>query len=991
MKKILSLLTAITLTTSGVSGVISCSAELDQKAENQKQANNFARSLNNKSISFMQQGVNTKASDYTAEILTALKTKTSGNYNFTFATTAEGNKNITTTDQDFGIKIQVNNITSTTIATIKIKFTDNSDISKANNFATSLNNKSISFMQQGVNTKASDYTAEILTALKTKTSGNYNFTFATTAEGNKNITTTDQDFGIKIQVNNITSTTIATIKIKFTNNSDIEKANEIATKLNNQSISFNQVGSKTKANEYNTEIQTALNGKESQTPTPYSFEFSPASEGEKTLTTSDQTIGIKIIVNGAKSNTINIQVKFTNNSDIEKANEIATKLNNQSISFNQVGSKTKANEYNTEIQTALNGKESQTPTPYSFEFSTASEGEKILTTTDQPIKIKIKVNTATSTTIATVNIKFIDNSDIAKANRIAEVLKDKSYSFKQVDLKTKANEYNTEIQTEFNKIESQTPTPYSFEFSPASEGEKTLTTTDQNFTIHIIVGTAKTNAINIKIKFTDYSNKTKANDIATQLKDDSIIVVEDSSKKDQKANTYKTEIQTALNKKVAQTPTAYSFEFSPASEGDTVLTLSDQTFGIKVKVGGNSGVESNEINIKIKLTIPDSEKANNIANTLKTANINPIKLNINNDKQKLSDYFQSDIKALLDAKLTTKEKTYNYSLVNTQNITNLSQDFNVKIQVGNAISTTEFTIKVQFKYIKMSGDLSNKTINVVKKIDNKIYVGTFLHGVYMSSDNGKSFKHLSAIDTSEISSIQQIGTGSNAKIYVGTIQGLYTSTDLTGTSFSKLQGVLENEPIGKIKQINNKIYVSSNSSNDLYASTDLTGATFIKVTGIPNSISINTIQQIGTGSNTKIYVGTSQGLYESSNGNSFTILQGVFDSKSINTIQQIGTGSNTKIYVGTNSSGLYVSSDGAGTNFTPITSIPNNKSIQTIKEINNKIYIGTSNDIYISDLTGASFSKINEFSTTDTIYTIEQIDNKIYIGTGNGIYYNFVS
>ncbi len=75
MKKILSLLTAITLTASGTSSIISCSTKNDPNENNQKQANTIATSLDKQSISFMQQGIKTKAKDYIQTILSALKTK----------------------------------------------------------------------------------------------------------------------------------------------------------------------------------------------------------------------------------------------------------------------------------------------------------------------------------------------------------------------------------------------------------------------------------------------------------------------------------------------------------------------------------------------------------------------------------------------------------------------------------------------------------------------------------------------------------------------------------------------------------------------------------------------------------------------------------------------------------------------------------------------------------------------------------------------------
>ena len=912
MKKILSLLTVLTLTASGTSGVISCDIASNPRSEDLKKANSIAASLNGKLISFPQQGQKTKATDYKTTIIAQLKSKVAGNYDFIF-NGDDKNINLTRTQQPIKINIVVNNVPSTTVATINMKFSDSSDITKANRIAGDLNGKSIAFKQQEQKTKANDYKTTIITKLKNEVAGDYTITF-NGDDGNITLTKTNQPIKINVIVNAVPSTTVATINMKLSDSSDTVKANNIATALKDSSIILIKENAKTKASEYKDKIQEKLNDIVSQTPTVYSFEFSPTDQGDITLYNTDQTFSIKIQVGTAKSNEINIKIKLVL-SDLDKANGIAGALNGKSISFMQKDIKTQAKDYIPEIKAQLKTKKDG---DYTITFATLADGEKNLSAlTDTPINIKIIVNETTSTTIATINMKFSDNSDIAKANMIAGRLNNQLINLTKIASKTKAKNYKSEIQTELDGI-------------------------------------------------------------------------------------------------VSQTPTVYLFEFASVSEGETTLTTSYQTFAIKIKVGV---AESNAINIQIKLNLSDLEKANNIATTLKNAVINPIKLNINANKQKLSDYFQSDIKALLDAKLTTEEKTYNYSLVNTQNITNIAQDFNVKIQIGSAISTVEFTIKVQFNYTKINGDLNTKTIYITRELKNKIYVGTNT-GLYVSSDStGANFFKVSSIPSnSEINTIEEI----NNKIYIGTNAGVYLG-DGTGANFSQIStSVIGNANINIIKLIDNIIYVGTNAG--LYLN-DGTGAGFIKASGISNDniktiINIKISNNIYVGTNTglyisgdrrnfasfpvipsdtliykikeisgKVYIATNAGLYVSdSTGFTFTQVNSI-GNININSIQKI----NNEIYVGTNS-GLYFSNDSTGTNFTKITGDLATKTIYAIQLIGSKIYVGTNSGLYVSSDNGISFLKVDSI-TNASVVTITEINNIIYIGTRNsgGLYYNFTS
>ena len=601
------------------------------------------------------------------------------------------------------------------------------------------------------------------------------------------------------------------------------------------------------------------------------------------------------------------------------------------------------------------------------------------------IKATISIGSGVEKASTTIDLEITwSETNQEAANSFATSLNNKSIDFMQKGTDTKASAYVSDITT---KLRDQVNGSYTFTFD-GSDGNIDLTTTAKQIKIKIDVsGVSSTSSATINMKFTDNSDIVKANNFATDLNNKSIDFMQKGT--DTKASDYTSEILSALK---AEKSGNYNISFATSTEGDKILSKTYIAIGIKAIV--NSSTSSVVATINVKFTDnSDIAKANMIATTLKNASINPIKLNINSNKQKLSDYFQSDIKALLDAQLTNTEKAYNYSLVNTQNITNTAQDFNVKIQIGSATSTVEFTINVQFAYAKISGDLETKSIYVTKKIGTgssaKIYVGTE-NGLYISSDaTGTSFTQVSSItNTASIYAIEEIGTGANTKIYVGTTNGLYESSDATGTSFTQVSGDLGTKNILNIQKYGTgssaKIYVGT--SGGLYVSSDATGTSFTQITSI-GSRDIFNIKQIGS----KIYIGTDSGLYESSNGTSFSKVSGDLSTKNIFRIQQIGTGSSAKIYVGVAGDGLWVSSDATGSSFTKVNSFPISTDIYSIQQINNIIYFGTTTGLYISN-DGTIFTKATGDLGAKVIISIQKIESKIYVGTlNNGLYYNFVS
>ena len=975
MKKILSLLTAITLTASGTSGVISCGSSIKNNAASKKAVDAIKAKIVNKTLLIIGGNIKADASKTTNKpiIDAALKIKNSvlspddlKYITYSGTLTPRSTKTIKAT-------ITIGSGAQKASTTIDLSITwHETNQEAANSFATSLKNKnlSISFIQKNTDTKASAYKADIINQLKTQVPGDYDIAFATSADGEKNLLKLrDTSVNIKVTVNAESSTVIASINIKFSANSKVTEANNFATSLNGKSIAFAQQASKDKVSDYTNTIKTEL---QKEVTGNYDIKITQT-EGNKTLNTSDIEVDVTITVGGVDSTrTAKIKMKFSDYSDIVKANNFANTLNTQSIEFMQKSTDTKASAYKADIESALTTK---TPGNYTFIFD-GSDGNIDLSTTNASIKIKIKVNGVTSTAVATINIKFSDNSDVVKANNIVIDLNNKSINFMQKGIDTKASAYVPDITT---KLQEQVAGNYNFTFD-GSDGNIDLTTTDKQIKIKIEVnGVSSTSSATINMKFSDNSDIAKANNFANQLNNLSVSFVQQGT--NTKASDYTPEILSALKTQKAGN---YTISFATPTEGDKTLSKTDISINIKAIVNSVTSTRIATINVKFTDN-SDIVKANMIATTLKNATINPIKLNINNDKQKLSDYFQSDIKALLDAQLTDTEKAYNYSLVNNQNITNIAQDFNVKIQIGSATSTVEFIINVQFNYLKTNGTLSAKKILSIKKINNKFYAATD-DGLWISNDaTGSSFTKVSGdLGITGIYTIKQIGTGANTKIYIGTNgKGIWFSND-DGASFTQVSGDSRTRVILSIEKIGSKIYAGA--SDNLFVSND--GVSFSKIDSMQFAADIFSIKYI----NNKIYAGAYTGLYVSNdNGASFTQVSGILATEHIRTILEVGTGSSAKIYVGT-LNGLY-SSDLSGTNFTKVSGSLATKGIYTIKQIGSKIYVGTGSDgLWISnDAIGTSFTQLSGDLGKNSIHDIEQIQSKIYIATTNGFYYNFIS
>ena len=275
--------------------------------------------------------------------------------------------------------------------------------------------------------------------------------------------------------------------------------------------------------------------------------------------------------------------------------------------------------------------------------------------------------------------------------------------------------------------------------------------------------------------------------------------------------------------------------------------------------------------------------------------------------------------------------------------------------------------------IRFSQNTSFPTTYAVNRFavfNNKLYVGTWGHGIYTSTDGVTFTQNTSFPTTYEVTAF----TIFNNKLYVGTSShGIYTSTD--GVTFTQNTSFPTTYEVTAFTIFNNKLYVGT-SSHGIYTSTD--GVTFTQNTSFPTTYEVTAF----TIFNNKLYVGTSShGIYTSTDGVTFT------QNTSFPTTYEVYALAvfNNKLYVGTfgGDHGIYTSTDGV--TFHWVSSLAYN--ILALAVFNNKLYVGTSSRGIYTSTDGVTFTQNTSFPTTYDVHALAVFNNKLYVGTwGHGIY-----
>ena len=458
-----------------------------------------------------------------------------------------------------------------------------------------------------------------------------------------------------------------------------------------------------------------------------------------------------------------------------------------------------------------------------------------------------------------------------------------------------------------------------------SNDSKTLTNNYQDIKVNIKTkADSKSINISLKLGFDTVS-------IANKLKNTNIYLDIDSTKSS-KINDYWLTIESKLEKKLPIDERS-NYNIKPKNP-NLLLKSSLEVVNIEVqKVGGTIKTNTSiKIGFNFKKVVLDTSNPN-----INNASINVTTM-INN-KMYVGTSVGLYIKDAAQTTFTKKTLIANF----TSNINIIKQvgiGANLKIYVGTKYNGLYMSSDDGVTFQKLSGDVFSKRALSISELNNNIYIGTTnglyisangvsfrkaafsndfsintvvlfnnniyvgANGLWISTDNGTNFTQINSISNyASVQIIKQIGTGDKARLYLGTLSGLYSS-DKTGMTFSKINALSSND-ITDIEQIgagaNIKMYVGT-GNNGIFMLDDLSKTNFTKLSGQINNKWIKEIIEI----NNKIYVGTyKNGLYVSSDGKIFTQNNQIKNYANINAINKVTDGNATKIYIGTNEDGLY--------------------------------------------------------------------------------------
>ncbi len=319
-----------------------------------------------------------------------------------------------------------------------------------------------------------------------------------------------------------------------------------------------------------------------------------------------------------------------------------------------------------------------------------------------------------------------------------------------------------------------------------------------------------------------------------------------------------------------------------------------------------------------------------------------------------------------------------YKLLAENTIPNTIVKINKKIYLGTTKGL--YSSDDDLKTIKNIYSLpTSDSIKTIKEIDNEIYAITFAKGLFFSNDDGATFAIESSIPIAHnFVSLKQI----DDNIYAILDSGVIYCADIENRKFVQNNTLSDAKNIYDVKKLADAIYVFGDY---IYRSKD-DGKTFIKNESFIKNNHIN----IATEINNKLYFGTQSGLYISIDyGISFNISTYIPEDA---TITQINKFKNSIIYVTTTNYGLYYD---LGERFVNNDSVPSTVAINMIFDINNTIYLGTTNSGLYSSLDNVNeFLQNNIIPKKDYINKIVTIDHIIYLLTGNSqntIYQKYIN
>jgi len=240
---------------------------------------------------------------------------------------------------------------------------------------------------------------------------------------------------------------------------------------------------------------------------------------------------------------------------------------------------------------------------------------------------------------------------------------------------------------------------------------------------------------------------------------------------------------------------------------------------------------------------------------------------------------------------------------------------------------------------------------------NNIFVGTYINGVYLSTNNGTTWTQ-TALNNEYVYSLAVLGNN----IFAGTENSVYLSTN-NGTTWT--QTALNNKSVISLVTLGNNIFAGTADSSGVYLSTN-NGTTWTQTA--LNNLNVYSLAVLGN----NIFAGTENSVYLSTNnGTTWT------ESFTIGAMSFATFGNN--IFVGTNGYGVFLSTNN-GSNWTTIGLW--NQYVYSLTVLENNIFAGMGNGVYLSTNNGTIWIGKNQgFYPIPWVLGLLITNNYIFAGT----------
>ncbi len=285
--------------------------------------------------------------------------------------------------------------------------------------------------------------------------------------------------------------------------------------------------------------------------------------------------------------------------------------------------------------------------------------------------------------------------------------------------------------------------------------------------------------------------------------------------------------------------------------------------------------------------------------------------------------------------------------------------------------------------------LTGNDLNVyalcINPIDGTLYAGTDVNGVFISTDGGTNWTHVSA--DVPIPNTRSLAIDKSGVVYAGFSGiGVYRSTN-GGTNWAEHNNGLTGTSIYSLKHHPIAGLLAGTPYNGLYHSTDY-GRNWLHIGNEVRTVTINSIMVHPNGS---LFVGTRNGVYLSTdNGDTWTLSNnGIpLDNPRVNMVTMNAAGD---MYA-QSMSGIYRSSD-TGKTWTPISSTLPAGSIYSlaITPTGSLFIVIDTLGIFRSIDNGSTWMHVGTGITTKNLWTLSSIPstiamNNLLVGTDIGIF-----